>query len=156
LAINFSWTMTKAITFLLVDDDEDDSMLFEEVLQECDPEIHFMAASNGKEALDMLTSEGIDLPDLIFLDLNMPRMDGKECLSKMKQHAALAQIPVIIYTTSFHLKDIEETRKLGAIGFITKPSDIQDLQMILGIIVEHFPQNLKLALRALSQIPTHL
>lgn len=118
----------------MVDDDLDDTEIFQEVLSFIDPTIQCSTAENGRDALDKL-SRVTFIPDLIFLDLNMPRMDGKECLRKLKENALLRNIPVIIYTTSSQSKDIEETMEAGAIKFITKPLNVNDLEKILRPIV---------------------
>jgi CheY-like chemotaxis protein len=104
--------MLKNIHFLLVDDDNDDTFLFEDVLLNIEPSAHFNSAANGIEALQKLRA-GTALPDIIFLDLNMPGMDGKECLAQLKKDTALKSIPVIIYTTSSLSKDIELTMQMG-------------------------------------------
>ncbi|KIC95746.1 hypothetical protein OI18_05600 [Flavihumibacter solisilvae] len=121
--------------FVLVDDDLDDTSLFEEVLLEVQPTVKFQAAHNGLDAMNMLRNAGTELPDLIFLDLNMPRMDGKQCLVAIKEDDLLKNIPVIMYSTSSQPKDIEETRQAGAICFITKPTSIHELRNILSAIV---------------------
>lgn len=141
-------------TFLLVDDDPDDTFLFGEVLHNVDSSIEFRTVSNGQEALDLLKSS-TTIPDLIFLDLNMPRMGGVECLSMLKADAALKDIPVIIYTTSSQSKDIEETIQKGAVCFITKPSNMKELTEILSTINQSLPANLEGAIRSLSNKGTH-
>ncbi len=118
----------------MVDDDLDDTEIFQEVLSFIDPTIQCSTAENGRDALEKL-SRVTFIPDLIFLDLNMPRMDGKECLRKLKENLILRNIPVIIYTTSSQSKDIEETMGAGAIKFITKPLNVNDLEKILRPIV---------------------
>lgn len=146
--------MAQTVTFLLVDDDIDDTFLFREVLNDVAPHIHLRTAANGQEALDMLVTLGTDgqaLPDLIFLDLNMPRMDGKQCLVLIKANDALQHIPVIMYTTSSHSRDIEETMQNGAVSFITKPSHVSDLRTILGSLAGNVRNNLQPALRKLSE-----
>jgi len=137
------------MTFFLVDDDIDDANLFQETLGQVDPSIVFAHANDGQEALEQLTSATIR-PDLIFLDLNMPRMDGKQCLTAIKQDAQLQHIPVIMYTTSSQSQDIEETMLHGAVCFITKPSSIRELESILSSIAESMPGELEDALRYLS------
>ncbi|HOY04034.1 MAG TPA: response regulator [Saprospiraceae bacterium] len=141
--------MTSAISFFLVDDDLDDTMLFEDVVNDCEIPIQLWTAQDGKEALDMLRNHPSRLPQALFLDLNMPRMDGKECLAELKTDDRLANIPVIIYTTSSHSKDLDETMALGAVGFITKPTDMKDLEKIVQTIAENSPHNLENALRYL-------
>src|SRR5688572_4686313 len=111
---------------LLVDDDDDDKEIFCLALEQADPSIDCRTASDGKEALKMLSDKGF-LPDYIFLDLNMPQMDGKECLKEIRKQIHLTNVPVIIFTTSAAPKDIEETKKLGASAFITKPPLISNL-----------------------------
>lgn len=146
--------MAQSITFLLVDDDIDDTFLFREVLNDVAPQINLRTAANGQEALDVLTAISIDgapLPDLIFLDLNMPRMDGKQCLVQLKASDALQHIPVIMYTTSSHSRDIEETMQNGAVSFITKPSHVSDLKTILSSLASNVRHNLHPALRKLSE-----
>lgn len=138
------------ITILLVDDDRDDTALFEEVLGEVRPSIILQTAENGIEALEGLQNRVTPLPDLIFLDLNMPRMGGKECLLQLKGNTQLRNIPVIIYTTSSQSADIEEAMIAGAVCFITKPNSIKEMKTVLSSIVESLPHNLEKKLRALS------
>lgn len=143
--------MAKQIRFLLVDDDVDDTLLFQDVLNEVDSSIHFFSASDGEQAIHFLEAPGIVLPDLIFLDLNMPKMGGKECLAKLKQDDRFKHIPVIIYTTSSQSRDIEEVMMNGATGFITKPSNMKILKNILEAITGNLSGNLEKTLRSLSK-----
>jgi CheY-like chemotaxis protein len=118
---NLATQTNKSIkTCLLVDDDDDDKEIFCLALQIVDPSIDCTTASDGLEALSILTNNSF-VPDYIFLDLNMPRMDGKECLKEIRKRRQLNNVPVIIFSTSSADKDIQETRKLGASSFITKP-----------------------------------
>ncbi len=141
--------MTEIITFLLVDDDKDDTSLFEEMLQQINSAVRFRWAKDGQEALDQLRT-GDSFPDLIFLDLNMPRMDGKEFLARVKADEKIRDIPVVIYTTSSQSRDVEETMQSGAACYIAKPSNIKELKAILSSIVESIPHNLGKVLRKLS------
>lgn len=142
--------MSKTLTVFLVDDDTDDAALFEEVLQESSPTTLFQWAKDGEDALQKLAAASV-LPDLIFLDLNMPKMGGKECLTFIKNSEVLRHIPVIMYTTSSLSKDIEETMLSGAVCFITKPSSSGELKHILSSILGSTPHNLKKALQHLSE-----
>ena len=83
-------------------------------------------AQNGAEALKLLRREK-QLPDFIFLDLNMPQMDGRECLEELKKDERLKYIPVIIYTTSSFEQDKLITQKLGAAYYLVKPADVSEL-----------------------------
>lgn len=115
------------VTVLIIDDDEDDRKMFCEAVQVVDEGVTCLAAVDGLEALRLLRTREISLPDFIFLDINMPRMDGKQCLAEIKQTSHLQHIPVIIYTTSKHPRDIEETKNLGAVHFISKPFHFDDI-----------------------------
>ncbi len=137
-------------TFLLVDDDADDTALFEEVLQQVDPSIGFRVATNGQEALEMLRSDGEVLPDIIFLDLNMPRMDGRQCLAELRQEDKLKHIPVIMYTTSSQQRDVIHALQNGALCFITKPASLRELEEIISVIAGNVHSGLTAALKRLS------
>lgn len=121
--------------FFIVDDDSDDQDLFIEAVNEVDNTIECMSASNCEEALDLLRNRKISLPDMIFLDLNMPRLNGKQCLVELKREAHLRDIPVIIYSTSSEKRDIEETSRLGAAHFLTKPNKFEELCKALSFVV---------------------
>ena len=112
----------KTSVILLVDDDADDRSMFCDALHEVDDSVACIAAQDGAQALGILRAKADALPDFIFLDLNMPRLNGQQCLSEIKKALHLEHIPVIIYTTSKQQRDIDETKKLGAAGFITKPN----------------------------------
>lgn len=142
------------MTILLIDDDMDDTLLFRKVVSDINDSIFFLSAQDGKEALDFLQSAK-NLPDIIFLDLNMPKMNGKECLALLKKDPVLREIPVIIYTTSSLPKDKLETIAEGALCFITKPSSIADLKKILQVITGSFPGKLEESLKMLSLEGNH-
>lgn len=113
---------------LLVDDDDDDREFFLEVVGDLFPEMSCVTAVNGQDALDKL---GHYRPDLIFLDLNMPLMNGRQFLAEVNKHSILSDIPVVILTTSSDRESIVETRRLGAKEFITKPDKFSGWQTIL-------------------------
>ncbi len=123
--------MQNPLTFLLIDDDEDDRELFLLALEDLDIESRCVTAGSCMEALDLLNADTVR-PDYIFLDLNMPLMNGRECLAELKQNIRLSGIPVIIFSTSSEPADIAVTRELGAVGFITKPSKITELTKVLS------------------------
>ena len=124
----------KYTSVLLIDDDIDDRMIFGEVLKELAPDIIYHEAVNGEDALIKLGNDLV--PDLIFLDLNMPRVDGKQFLAEIQRIGHLKHIPVIIYTTSSHESDKKETRELGASYFLTKPNSLHELTHILTEILQ--------------------
>ncbi len=123
--------------FFIADDDPDDQELFLEALQLIDNFSDCVTAFNGQEALQKLLHGMKQLPDFIFLDLNMPGMNGKQCLAEIKKHTALQHIPVIIYSTSSDNKDIEETLQYGAAYYLQKPSRFDDLLVSLKKIIDH-------------------
>jgi CheY-like chemotaxis protein len=111
---------------LLVDDDMDDQELFGEALAIVDSSATCHFASDGEEGLSMLEDNSLGC-HLIFLDLNMPKMNGKQFLAEIKQDKALSKIPIVIFTTSLREKDGLETAKMGAAHFLTKPSSFGEL-----------------------------
>jgi CheY-like chemotaxis protein len=106
-----------------IDDDQDDRVLFCDAILEIDPRIQCITKSNAEEAL-MYLREASKLPSLIFLDVNMPSMDGKECLHELKKNEKLASIPVVVLSTTRNPKEIREFKKLGA-DFLHKESNYQ-------------------------------
>jgi CheY-like chemotaxis protein len=119
--------MSKTKIVLIIDDDEDDRSLFFDAVKEIDPRVKCISALDGRDALVLLRNKDITLPDYIFLDLNMPRLNGKQCLIELKKDPRLSKIPVIIYSTSKRIEDIQETKKLGAENFITKPTLFREI-----------------------------
>jgi len=133
---NSFFFMKKITAVLLVDDDEEDKNFFREALYEVDPTVQYLQASDGQQALNMLHTSYDMLPDLIFLDLNMPVMGGKQCLQEILKSKYLRHIPIIIYTTSRQIMDIEEAKKLGAAFFITKPVYFEDIRRVISEVLE--------------------
>src|SRR2546423_14089504 len=105
--------MDRPLKILLIDDDSDDREIFSWVMKGIRPSSEIDSASDGFEALDKLKNHRYN-PDLIFLDLNMPRMHGLECLRHIRQMERLHQHPVIVYSTSSNPRDISESHKAGA------------------------------------------
>jgi CheY-like chemotaxis protein len=127
--------MKRDITILIVDDDEDDKQLFIESAKEVDNNIKCVTASDGQEALRLLKDElNPLLPDYIFLDLRMPRISGKQCLEEIRKDNRLHQIPVFIYSTSRDVEDSIELKKKGAVHFISKPANPEDVYYILSTV----------------------
>lgn len=116
----------------LIDDDPDDQEIFSLALEKITPRVTCEIASDCQEALGMLAPERKFIPDYIFLDLNMPRMNGKQCLKEIRRHPHLNSVPVIMYSTSLIDSDIFELRQLGAMDFLTKPNNISTLSRVLS------------------------
>lgn len=111
---------------LLVDDDSDDQLFFVDALSEIDPNVYCEVKENGAEALTRLEKE--PLPDIIFLDLNMPVMNGFDCLAALRQREDLGHIPVIIYSTTSDHSTVKKTHDLGANAFFRKPNDFHSMR----------------------------
>jgi CheY-like chemotaxis protein len=121
--------------YFIVDDDPDDQELFIEALRGIDNTCTCFTAFNGEEAMEKLLTGVLTLPDFIFLDLNMPKMNGKQFLSEMKNNHEIRDIPVIIYSTSSEKNDILETTRLGASFFLQKPNRFDELSRALTNII---------------------
>jgi two-component system response regulator len=121
-------TRVKPIDILLVEDNPGDVRLTEEALKENNLHLNVHVVGDGVEAMEFLKREGnfsdAPHPDLIFLDLNLPKMDGRELLSKIKEDPDLRRIPVVILTISTAEEDVFKTYDLHANCYITKPVDM--------------------------------
>jgi CheY-like chemotaxis protein len=111
----------------IIDDDIEDQEIFMEALKEVDSTVQCFAAISGEDAFKQLEKDVIVLPDLFFLDMNMPKLNGKQVLSEIKKNKNLKSIPVIMYSTSFAPRDIQEIKDLGAAHHLLKPSRFDDL-----------------------------
>jgi CheY-like chemotaxis protein len=122
------------IHVLLADDDEDDRLFFSEAFGEIKMRTRVRLVNDGVELMNELQN-GHQLPHILFLDLNMPRKNGMECLMEIRQTERLKDIPVAIYSTSSSEEDIEETFVKGANVYIKKPSDFGALKKILEEVI---------------------
>lgn len=118
----------KPKVILIIDDDKDDRDFLKEAITEYDKSIIFQECKNGVEAVDTLTSKTTQVPDFIFLDLNMPLMNGRQCLHQLSQMDRLTGTPVIIYTTSQQPEPEETLTGPGSVHFLTKPSRLAELR----------------------------
>ncbi|MBF4493348.1 response regulator [Flavobacterium sp. JLP] len=135
---------------LLADDDMDDTDMFREALVDIDENIICHIADNGSEALKIL-NELDEKPNLIFLDLNMPIMNGWDCLKLLKKDKIYQDIPVIMISTSSHKNDIETAASLGAICYFVKPNSYNNLKQILQSITANLGAGLKSAIDNLQK-----
>ncbi|HTB32522.1 MAG TPA: response regulator [Bacteroidia bacterium] len=134
-------------TILLVDDDHSERELFKEAVLEVDPDISYLSAEDGTDALTLLTSIADNLPDVIFMDINMPGMNGWTCLIKIKDDERFQNIPVIMYSTSNHQRDVDIAMEYGALCFCVKPENYKTLTYIIKVVSENLGENLLNALR---------
>jgi len=119
---------------LLIDDDDDDWEIFQAALNKVSQTGNYYSIKYAKQALKQLESQEV-IPDLIFLDLNMPAMSGLEFLIELKKIENSKDIPVIIFSTSSHNEIKQEAENLGAYDFITKPHDFNELVHLFQTIL---------------------
>lgn len=119
---------------MLADDDEDDRSFFVEAFKEVKIKYTISTFNDGVELMEYF-DEGNPLPDIIFLDLNMPRKSGMECLKEIRRNKRLKDVSIAIYSTSSSEQDIEDTFISGANVYIKKPSDFTQLKKILSDVV---------------------
>jgi CheY-like chemotaxis protein len=124
------------ISILLADDDEDDRMIFKEAFDAVKMKTVVNTVNDGMELMEYLTDDRNTLPNILFLDLNMPRKTGMECLKEIKRIDYLKEIAVAIYSTSASEQDIEETFVKGANVYIKKPSDFTTLKNLLEEVIK--------------------
>ncbi len=119
------------LNILLADDDPDDCLFFKEAINKFIPATNLTAVHDGEQLMLWLTNEENKLPDVLFLDLNMPRKNGFECLTEIKQHATLKDLPVVIFSTSNAHEEMTTLFKTGADVYIRKPRDLEQLVRII-------------------------
>jgi CheY-like chemotaxis protein len=134
------------LSILLADDDTDDCIFFKEAVEELQLPTKLSSLHDGEQLMQHLNNETNKLPDVLFLDLNMPRKNGFECLSEIKLDQRLKQLPVIIFSTSFEQEVVNLLYKNGAQYFIRKPSEFSQFKKIIHqtittlIIPQNIPQ----------------
>lgn len=128
--------MTKEYThIILVDDDEDDRLFFTDAFEEIKISTKIQTFKDGVELMDFLNEEDSILPEILFLDLNLPRKNGIECLHEIKANDRLKDIAIAIYSTSSSEEHIEQTFVNGANIYIQKPTDFNLLKKVLQNVV---------------------
>ncbi len=120
---------------LLIDDDHDDHEFFVEAIREIDESINCQSMFDSEEALKFLKDDSHQLPDLIVLDTNMPKLNGRQILTELKKDPALMHIPVVMYSTFFSDRDNDEFAKLGVANYLAKPSKFVDFRNMLHEIL---------------------
>jgi len=123
------------IHIMLADDDEDDRNFFNDAINDLKINNKLTIFKNGKDLMDYLESPDTILPDILFLDLNMPCKTGNECLKDIRSNQKFKDISIAIYSTSSSDKDIEETFVGGANIYIKKPNDFSKLKKVLKEVV---------------------
>jgi CheY-like chemotaxis protein len=131
LETNLAAIQTQQV-ILLVDDDEDEHVIFHSALKNITEDFTFISAVSCEHALKIL---GSVVPDIIFLDVNMPRMNGIKCLEEIRKIKKLTEVPVYIYSTGINAKDGQKAILLGAEDYIIKPNSINALSALLKEIL---------------------
>jgi CheY-like chemotaxis protein len=125
----------KKVLICLADDDEDDRLIFAEALSEViTHELTMIPVCDGNKLMDYLNNDE-KLPDLIFLDLNMPNKNGKEALALIRSIPAFRSLPVIVYSTSTSETDISEVYRAGASMYVEKPYSVAHLVKVLNLVI---------------------
>ena len=122
---------TKHYNLLLADDDIDDCTFFEDALEDLPISATLSTVNDGIELMDFLTTKSENLPDILFLDLNMPRKSGLECLSEIKVIDTLKDLPVIIFSTSLNMEVVDMLYLKGAHYYIRKPGEYYKLKKVI-------------------------
>ncbi|MBL9106423.1 MAG: response regulator [Myxococcales bacterium] len=145
-------TSRRSITIIIADDDQEDRMLAEDALKESRLVNDVRFVEDGEELLDYLLQRGrytdpdsAPRPGMILLDLNMPRMDGREALKHIKGHPELRRIPVVVLTTSKAEEDIYRSYDLGVNSFIIKPVTFESLVNVMRVLERYWFEIVELA-----------
>ena|SRR5688572_24786511 len=120
----------------LADDDEDDRFIFKEALQEIQVPTSLFTANDGEQLMTALNALKGSLPDVLFLDLNMPRKNGFQCLSEIRQNRNLRTLKTVIFSTSYEPEVIELLFKTGADHFIRKPTEFSELKKVIENVLK--------------------
>jgi CheY-like chemotaxis protein len=135
----------RQVVILIVDDDPGDQELLRRSLETSEHRLTTRIVEDGEEALDYLMQRDryqdpalAPRPDLVLLDLNMPRADGRQVLKAIRETPSLASLPVIVMTTSSRMDDIQDCYALGASSFITKPSKLDDFNTIVRSVESYW------------------
>jgi CheY-like chemotaxis protein len=112
---------------LLIDDDKEDQEIFGDAVKEVDQSVRFVSEFNSDQAINNISTMKRERPELIFLDLNMPRLNGKQLLSELKRDPDMSHIPVVMCSTFFGDRDVLEIERLGAVHYLVKPTRFNEL-----------------------------
>jgi DNA-binding NarL/FixJ family response regulator len=130
--------MSSNVKCLLIDDDTDDHEIFKMALEAIDKSIFCDCINESIDAIEKLKTNQSFQPEIIFVDMNMPAMNGVECLAEIKKIDRLKEVPVIFYSTFADPAKVMEMKKLGAAEYFEKPSDIDVLINKLSSIFKEF------------------
>lgn len=132
------------IKLVLADDDEDDCLLFKEALTEIPIMTNLSIVNNGEKLIQLLKGITDQIPSVLFLDLNMPRKNGFECLTEIRQNEKYKTVPVIVYSTSYNKEMVEQLYAYGAQYYIRKPSEFSKLKQVIYEVLKLVMQPLNM------------
>ncbi len=121
----------RKINILLADDDKADCLLFQEALGELPISTRLTTVNNGEQLMETITKKGSKLPDVLFLDLNMPRKNGFASLGQIKRSTELQKLPVVIFSTASDIETIKQVYRDAAHYYISKPTDFSQLKKVI-------------------------
>jgi CheY-like chemotaxis protein len=124
------------MTIMIIDDDADDRSMFAEALMEINVAVHLLPMDSCEKAIDYFNNKCAAIPDFIFLDINMPTMNGWQCLDQIRNMAKTQHIPVVIYTTSQSEENYEKIKNMEAMYFLSKPSKFKELIGALTLVMD--------------------
>ncbi len=130
----------KALDIVLADDDIDDCIFFKQALDELQIPTHLTTMSDGEKLMEYLMDKTTLIPDMLFLDLNMPRKNGFECLAEIKINQKLNQLPVVVFSTFFEQETVNRLYENGAQYFIRKPSGFSQYKNTIQQLVTFISQ----------------
>jgi CheY-like chemotaxis protein len=137
--------MSNKLVILAAEDDPNDLELLRHVVGENGVEVNFQSADDGEQLINYLRGEGKfsdrdvhPIPDIVVLDLKMPRMNGFEVLQWLRQEPGLARIPAVVLSGSGLESDIEEAYRLGANTYFTKPGQLAELRKVIGSLIDYW------------------
>jgi response regulator RpfG family c-di-GMP phosphodiesterase len=130
------------LCLLLADDDSDDCEFFKDALAGISESVNLITVSDGVQLMNFLVSKDLETyPDIIFLDLNMPRKSGLECITEIKAHIELKHIPIIIYSTSLDIDVVNKLYEMGAHFYVQKPGNFAGLKKVIKDAITPFKTN---------------
>ncbi|HLP20713.1 MAG TPA: response regulator [Chitinophagales bacterium] len=130
------------LNILLADDDLDDCHFFKDALTSLALNSHLITVHNGEELMSHLFTDNVTLPHVLFLDLNMPRKNGFECLAEIKSDADLKLLPVIVFSTSFDQERVKLLYDSGAKYFMRKPAAFSQLKAVIHDALQHIARDM--------------
>ncbi len=123
--------ISQNINILLADDDQSDCLLFKDALEELPVTAHLTIVQNGEQVMEELTKKETKLPDVLFLDLNMPRKNGFATLGEIKRDTGLQKLPVIMFSTASDMETVKRVYRDAAHYYICKPDDFSQLKKVI-------------------------